>query len=84
LFSSDYGQALLWKLGALALVVGFGAYNFLRIKPNLPDRAASHRLRRSAVLELATAALVLLLTSVLVATPPPSDEMPMAQMTDGP
>jgi copper transport protein len=84
LFSSDYGQALLWKLGALALVVGFGAYNFLRIKPNLPDRAASHRLRRSAALELATAALVLLLTSVLVATPPPSDEMPMAQMTDGP
>jgi copper transport protein len=74
LFGSAYGQALLFKLGAITLVIGLGAYNFLRVKPQLPNQAATHRLRRSAALELAMAALVILLTSVLVATPRPSDE----------
>jgi putative copper export protein/methionine-rich copper-binding protein CopC len=84
LFSSGYGQALLLKLGALAVVLALGAYNFLRIRPSLPDRAASHRLRRSAGLELAMGALVVLLTAVLVATPPPADEeVPVAVMEDG-
>lgn len=82
LFSSDYGQALLLKLGALTLVVVLGAYNFLRIKPSLPGKAASQRLRKSAALELAMAALVLLLTSVLVATPPPEEEQVHTAVVD--
>jgi copper transport protein len=73
LFSSDYGSALLLKLGALVFVIGLGAYNQLRLKPSLGNRGATARLRRSAGLELAMAALVLLLTAVLVATPPPDE-----------
>ncbi|MGH7503374.1 MAG: CopD family protein [Longimicrobiales bacterium] len=81
LFGSDYGQALLLKLGALVLVLTLGAYNFLRLKPHLPNEAITRRLRRSAGLELAMAALVILLTAILVATPTPTENEPVAHVT---
>ncbi len=73
LWQSAYGRTLLVKLGVLSIVFGTGAYNFLRVKPTLGDEVSTHRLRRSATLELAVAVVVLAVTAVLVATPPPME-----------
>lgn len=70
LLSSGYGRTLLVKLGVLALVVGIGAYNWLRVRPVLGDAVAARRIRRSSLVELGVAAVVLAVTAVLVATPP--------------
>jgi copper transport protein len=71
LWESTYGRTLLVKLGVLSIVFGTGAYNFLKVKPALGDEVAAGRLRRSAILELAVGAVVLLVTAVLVATATP-------------
>jgi copper transport protein len=71
LWQSSYGRTLLVKVGVLSLVFGAGAYNWRRVRPALGDDAGTHRLRRSAGFELAVGAAVLLITAVLVATPPP-------------
>lgn len=73
LWTSEYGRTLLVKLGVFLVVLGTGAYNWLRVRPEMGDPAAAHRLRRSATLELAVGVLVLAVTAVLVATPPPTD-----------
>ena len=71
LWESAYGRTLLLKLGVLSIVFGTGAYNWLKVKPALGDEVAAARLRRSAVLELAVGAVVLVVTAVLVATATP-------------
>lgn len=73
LWESSYGQTLLLKLGVLTLVFGTGAYNWLRVKPSLETERAAEHLRRSATIELAVGAVVLAVTAVLVATPPPME-----------
>ncbi|HEU4698236.1 MAG TPA: CopD family protein [Gemmatimonadales bacterium] len=71
LWSSTYGRALLLKVGLLAVVAGFGAYNWRRVTPRLGDAAALPLLRRSATTELVVGALLLAVTAVLVALPAP-------------
>ena len=73
LWQSAYGRTLLVKIGVLTVVFGTGAYNWLRVRPALGTEAAGSRLRRSAILELAVGAIVLAVTAVLVATPPPAE-----------
>jgi putative copper export protein len=73
LWQSAYGRTLLLKLGALSLVFAAGAYNWRRVRPALGSDEGTSRLRRSASFELAVATVVLLVTAVLVATPPPVD-----------
>ena len=77
LWRSDYGLTLLLKLGLFAVVVAFGAYNWRRGRTSLGAEGGVPRLRRSAALELAGGALVLAVTSVLVATPPARDDAPV-------
>ena len=72
LLTSDYGRTLLIKLAILSVVVGTGAYNWKRVRPALGNDGGTRRMQRSAGVELAVAALVLAVTSVLVATSPPS------------
>ena len=72
LWSTGYGLMLLRKLVVLTLLFGTGAYNWLRVKPSLGDELAAGRLRRSATVEIAVGALVLAITAILVATPPPT------------
>jgi hypothetical protein len=74
LLGSDYGRLLLLKLGAFALVLAAGAYNFRRVLPTLGEDATTAWLRRSARLELAAGAVVLLITAMLVATARPYEE----------
>ncbi|GLC25198.1 CopD family protein [Roseisolibacter agri] len=69
LWRSAYGRTLLVKLALLVLVAAAGAYNWRRVRPALGDASGAARLRRSATVELALGALVLVVTAVLVATP---------------
>jgi copper transport protein len=73
LWRSDYGRALLIKLGTLAVVAATGAYNWRRVLPALGQPAASARLRRSSLVELLAAFVVLVITAALVATPMPGE-----------
>jgi len=72
-WTSAYGRTLLLKLGIFAGVFLIGAYNFLRVRPALGEEAGTRRLRRSASVELTLALLVIAVTAVLVAIPPPAD-----------
>lgn len=78
LWQSEYGRLLLLKLIVLSVVAGTGAFNWRRVRPRLGDDLGTRRIRRSATVEVAVAALVLLVTAVLVATPPPMDAASMA------
>lgn len=71
LLATGYGRALLLKLGVLGLVLGAGAYNYLRVRPAVGGEGGMRRLRASSTLELAAAAVVLMVTAVLVALPTP-------------
>jgi putative copper export protein len=74
LTSTAYGKTLLIKLAVLLPVLLLGAYNWRVIRPrlNAQPAGAMDRLRVSSVAELVIGALVLAVTAVLVATPPPS------------
>jgi putative copper export protein len=71
LWSSGYGRTLIAKLGVLSVVALTGAYNWLRVRPALGGGAGVRRVRRSATIEVVAALVVLAVTAVLVATPPP-------------
>ena len=70
LWTTTYGRTLLLKLGAVVLVVAVGAWNWRSVRPRLAISGPAP-LRRTAPLELLAAAIVLVLTAVLVATPTP-------------
>lgn len=72
LWESRYGQTLLLKFGVFSLVAAIGVYNWRRVRPALGDERGALRIRRSATAELLVGALVLIVTAVLVATPPPT------------
>jgi len=69
---SPYGRVLLWKLGAVILILLVGAYNWRRLRPAM-DAERVGTLRRTASAELALGFVVLILTAWLVATPPPTE-----------
>jgi copper transport protein len=71
LWQSDYGRTLLFKIGVLSLLFATGAYSWLRVRPALAGEDGARRVRRSAGFELGVGVVVLLVTAVLVATPPP-------------
>lgn len=73
LWQTQYGKTLLVKLAILGVVTATGAYNFLYVKPRLGKLDGVKTIRRSATIEVAVAAVVLLVTAVLVATPTAMD-----------
>ncbi|HEY3287235.1 MAG TPA: copper resistance protein CopC [Gemmatimonadaceae bacterium] len=79
LWESRYGQVLLVKLALLSIAGLVGFYNWRFVLPGLGGETATGRLRRSAAVELAAAALVLVVTAVLVATPMPAGMVAAAQ-----
>lgn len=70
LFTSDWGRLLLTKLAVVAIVLGFGARNFRVLTPRLGTPAGDRDMRRSALIELAIAQIVLIVTALLVRTSP--------------
>jgi len=71
LWTTPYGDALIAKLCVVMGVAGLGAWNWRRAKPRLGSESAAHELKRSARLELMVAAVVLLITAILVSLPSP-------------
>lgn len=73
LWQSQYGKTLLVKVAILGIVTATGAYNFLYVKPRLGRTEGVNNIRRSATIEVAVAAIVLLVTAILVAMPTAMD-----------
>ena len=71
LWTTSYGMTLVVKLILVAIVVTLGAWNWRRVRPSLGDEGSELTIRRSATMELTFAALVLIVTSVLVTLPSP-------------
>jgi putative copper export protein len=71
LFGSAYGRTLLVKLSFLAGVAALGAYNWRVVQPKLNAGTGEALLRRSAFIEIALGAGLLIATAVLVALPAP-------------
>lgn len=71
LWRTPYGIALIIKLCVVASVLALGAWNWRRQRPRLGDEAGALALRGSARVELALAAVVLAVTSILVSLPSP-------------
>lgn len=71
LWTTSYGCALLAKLGVVAIVLGLGAWNWRRVGPALGSDGGALEIRRSASIELAFAAVVLVITGILVSLPSP-------------
>lgn len=70
LWALSYGQLLLAKLGAVAVTMGAGAWNWRVNRPRLSALGDAAGLRRVAMLEVAAGMVVLLVTAVLVHTDP--------------
>lgn len=78
LWQSRYGQVLLTKLAVIAVLLVVASINWRILRPRLGTDQATRRIRGSAVAELGLAVIVLVVTAVLVATPPPA-ESPVMQ-----
>ncbi len=70
LWSTTYGRVLLLKVAVVLVTLSIGAYNFRRVQPQLVREAGAARLRRSAAVELTTAALVVVITGFLTGVAP--------------
>lgn len=71
LWSTPYGYALIVKLLLVAGVFMLGAWNWRRQRPSLGTDDASVSIRRSSIVELTVATLVLVATAVVVSLPSP-------------
>ena len=76
LWTTPYGYALLAKLCLVAVVFTLGAWNWRRQRPRLGSEEAAGRIRRSSVMELSVATLVLVMTAILVSLPSPKAPRP--------
>ena len=72
LWTTSYGFAFDAKMLVVLAVAGLGAWNWRRLRPQLGTESAGFRLQRSATAELAFAAVVLVITAVLVSLPAPT------------
>ena len=76
LWETPYGRTLIIKLVFVATVFALGAFNWRRQRPTLGKESAALSIRRSATLELSVAAVVLIVTSILVSLPSPKRAPP--------
>ena len=79
LVTTGYGRLLMVKVLLFVIMIGFGACNLLRFKPqlalanehNAKQRDALRKLMRNVVAELCIGTLIVLIVGALGATPPP-------------
>jgi putative copper export protein len=71
LWETPYGKTLIIKLAFVAVVFGLGAFNWRRMRPTLGREEGAVAIRRSGRMELSVAAVVLIITSILVSLPSP-------------
>ena len=83
LVTTTYGRLLVMKLFLFSIMIAFGAYNFLRLKPQLPiadeqnakQRDTLRKLMRNVIAELCLGTIMVLIVGALGATPPPRHRM---------
>lgn len=73
LWSSDWGRHVLLKAIIVLGIASLGAINWRRLGPRLDEHGVTQTLRRSLLIELGAAALVLVVTALLVVTPLPGE-----------
>ncbi|MDX1395680.1 MAG: CopD family protein [Gemmatimonadota bacterium] len=73
LWRTPYGRLLLVKVGVLFVILGFGAYNWKQSRGRIALSGDPARLPKSVAAELAAGLVILLVTAVLVTTPPPGE-----------
>jgi putative copper export protein len=71
LTGTNYGRALLIKVGLLGITLGIGAWNWKRVRLRLGSPEGTRELRKSAGVELFVALCLIAVTAVLVALPAP-------------
>ncbi|MDZ7629867.1 MAG: CopD family protein [Gemmatimonadaceae bacterium] len=71
LWGSEWGRHVLLKAILVLAIMGLGALNWRRLGPRLATTTGVPALRRSLLIELGLAAIVLVITSLLVVTPLP-------------
>jgi putative copper resistance protein D len=71
LWTTPYGYALMAKLVFVAMVFALGAWNWRRQRPTLGTEEAASAIKRSASAELGVAAIVLMITAIVVSLPSP-------------
>ena len=71
LWQTSYGKVLLLKVALAMTIALIGAWNWRAMQPAVAAGESPTRIRRSASLELATAALLLIVTAILIAMPTP-------------
>jgi putative copper export protein len=76
LWSTPYGYTLLAKLCVVAVVFGLGGWNWRRQRPRLGSEQAAGMIRRSSIMEVSTATVVLIITAILVSLPSPRPSRP--------
>jgi putative copper export protein len=84
LWGSRYGVVLLIKLAVIALLLVVASINWRVLRPRLGTDGATRRIRGSAIAELTLAVIVLVVTAVLVATPPPAESALMSARVNPP
>jgi putative copper export protein len=71
LWTTPYGYALIAKLCFVAMVFALGTWNWRRQRPTLGTEGAAASIKRSASMELTVAAIVLMITAIVVSLPSP-------------
>ena len=81
LWSTSYGQALLWKIGLLAAALVLAGVNLARTKPRLQggDASAPLLLRRLVQGEIVFVVAAVFAAGVLASLPPPSSALARVQ-----
>jgi putative copper resistance protein D len=83
LVTTGYGRLLMLKVLLFVIMIGFGACNLLRFKPqlalaneqNAKQRDALRKLMRNVIAELCIGTLIVLIVGALGSTPPPRHRM---------
>ncbi len=73
LWGTEWGRYVLLKGGLLLVIMALGALNWRRLGPRLQQTNGVPALRRSLLTEVGLAAVLLLVTAVLVVTPLPGE-----------
>ena len=74
LWTETWGRYVLTKMILVTIIVALGARNWRTLGPRIARADGVPALRRSLIIELLIALLVLLITAVLVVTPLPGEE----------
>lgn len=69
LWTTPYGRVLAIKIVLVLITATMGAYNWRVVKPRLGTEAATAHIKKTATAELTIAALIVLVTAILVGTP---------------